>query len=49
MLIFIIFSVFADIFSFPLNYELVDLSNIEDILEDPTGNVCTSMNFALDY
>ncbi|PWZ45027.1 hypothetical protein Zm00014a_042742 [Zea mays] len=30
-------TVFADIFNFPLNNELMDLSNIEDNLEDSTG------------
>ncbi|XP_066323492.1 uncharacterized protein [Miscanthus floridulus] len=30
-------AVFADIFNFPLNNELIDLPKIEDILEDPTG------------
>jgi hypothetical protein len=41
MPIFIFFSVFADIFDFPLNNELVDLREIEDIMEDQTGNVFT--------
>ncbi|XP_021321229.1 uncharacterized protein LOC110437203 [Sorghum bicolor] len=30
-------AVFADIFNFPLNNELVDLGQIEDIMEDPAG------------
>ncbi|OQU80009.1 hypothetical protein SORBI_3007G066566 [Sorghum bicolor] len=32
-------AVFADIFNFPLNNELVDLGQIEDIMEDPAGIV----------
>jgi hypothetical protein len=43
------FSVFADIFNFPLNNELVDLGEIEGLMEDPTGNFFTSMKFSLDY